>query len=155
MVVNMIMDALQSQSPIEKKEYHKTKFFAKSAVVSYISFAIFLVIGLFSFFGAISDKAISEAKRMEFCDGVSYEELIDTYLKDSEWTAFNAETDTAVVEITGTSVEGENICIQFWGDLGMGLSYSHLTLEYFEVNGMSIDPQEAMEYIYLYYYLHE
>ena len=92
---------------------------------------------------------------MEFRDGVTYEELIDVYLKDAEWTAGNSETDTAVVEINGTSVEGEKICIQFWGDMGMGMSYKNLTLKYCEADGVSLEPDSVMEYIYLYYYLNE
>lgn len=151
-LVNMIMDTLQNDSLVEQKSYKKTKTYAKAAVVAFVSFLIFLVIGFCSFENSVSNTAVSDAKAMEFCNGVTYEELIETYLIDAEWSAFNAERDIAVVEVTGTSVEGEDICIQFWGDTGMGLSYRSLTLEICEVDGVSLDPDAVMEYIYSYYY---
>ena len=152
MLLNMIMDTLQNDSFAEQKSYQKTKIYAKSSVVALVSFLIFLVIGCCSFIGSVSNEAVVDAQTMEFCDGVTYGELIDIYLEDAEWSAFNGERDIAVVEVIGTSVEGEDVCIQFWGDMGMGLSYRSLTLEFCEVDGVSLEPDTVMEYIYLYYY---
>lgn len=152
MLINMIMDTLQNDCSSEQKPYKKTKGYAKASVAALVLCLIFLVFGIFSFTRSTYDKAISDAKTMEFYNNVTYEEVIDTYVKDAEWTAFNGEGDTAIVEINGTSVEGEKICIQFSGDMGMGLSYRSLTLSYFEADGISVDPDEAMEYIYLNYY---
>ena len=152
MFVNMIMDTLQNDSSAEQKPYQKTKIYAKAAAVGFVAFLIFLVIGVCSLVGSASNTAVSDAKAMEFRNGVTYEELVEIYLKDAEWSVFNGEGDIAVVEVTGTSVEGEDICIQFWGDMGMGLSYRSLTLEFCEVDGVSLEPDAVMEYIYLHYY---
>ena len=154
-LVNMIMDSFQNHNSAEQKMYQKTKIYAKAAVIAFVSFLIFLVIGFCSSIGSAFNEAISDAQAMEFIDGVSYGELIDVYLKDAEWSSFNGERDIAVVEVNGTSVEGEKICIQFWGDMGMGLSYKSLKLEFFEADGVSLDPDAMMEYIYLYYYTNE
>ena len=155
MFINIIMDMLANDGSANTKEYEKTKFIGKSAVIAFASFLIFLVIGCFSFAGSVSNEAVSDAQKMEFRAEVTYEELVDSYIKDAEWTAFNGEGDIAVVEVTGTSVEGEDVCIQFWGDMGMGLSYKSLTLKFCEIDGVSLEPDVVMEYVYMYYYANE
>ncbi len=154
-LINMVMDTFQNNCLPTKKEYEKTTFFAKTSVIAFVAFLLFLVIGFFTVIGSISNNSISNVQKMEFYDNVTYEELIDSYISDAEWTAFNTDNDVAVVEVNGMSIEGENICIQFWGSMGMGFSDESLELAYFEVDGTSIDPNEAMEYIYIYYYLNE
>jgi hypothetical protein len=37
----------------------------------------------------------------------------------------------------------------------MGLSYRSLTLNFCEVDGVSLEPDVVMEYIYMYYYANE
>lgn len=152
-LINMIMDTFQNDSLQKQKEYKKTKNYAKASIIAFVAFLILLVIGCFNVVGSAYDDAISEAKMMEFEDYVTYGEIFDEYLIDAEWTAFNSENDIAVIEVTGISVEGEHICIQFWGNMGMGFSYIDLTLEYFEADGFSLDPDVAMRYIYSRYYL--
>ena len=155
MHINVIMDTFQNNSLPTQKEYEKTKIFAKASVIAYAAFLIFLVIGFFTAIKSISNSAVSDVQKMEFYNDITYEELIDSYVKDAEWTAFNTDNDVAVVEVSGISIEGENICIQFWGSMGMGFSDESLELAYFEVNGVSINPIKAMESIYMYYYLNE
>ena len=154
-LINTIMDALQNNTSADKSTYQTTKICAKAAVIAFVSFLIFLVIGFCSLLDGVSNEAVTDAQTMEFYDAVTYEEVIDSFLKDAEWSAFNAENDIAVVEVNGTSVDGEKVRIQFWGDAGMGLSYRSLTLEIFEVDGISLDPDLTMEYIYLHYYITE
>lgn len=155
MLINAVMDTFQNDGLPAQKEYQKTKIYAKASVVAFVASLIFLIVGIPVLAGSVSDKTVSEVKEMEFRDNVTYEEVIDAYLQDAEWTSFNSEKDIVVVEINGTSVEGEKICIQFWGDLGMGYSYTSLTLKVFEADETSLDPYGAMEYIYTYYYLNE
>ena len=153
MQINTIMDSFQSNHVTETKTYQKIKCYAKAAVATFIAFLIFLVVGCISFVGSVSNKAVSDAQTMVYDNGVTYGELIDVYLWDAEWTVFNSESDMAVVEVNGISVEGEDICIQFWGDSGMGLSYRSLTLAFFEADGVAYEPDAFMEYIYWNYYL--
>ena len=152
MLINTILDTFKNDYLIEKKTYQKTKTYAKSAIIAFVASLIFIVIGLCSFTGSVHNDAVSDAKSIEFCDGVTYEKLIDAYLIDPKWSAFNGNNDIAVVEVTGISVEGEDICIQFRGDMGMGFDYRDLSLNYFEADGITYDPDSVMEYIYLYYY---
>ena len=151
--INTIMDTIKNDNSADSKNYEKTKLFAKASIITLIAFVISLVIGCFSAIGSISSQAVDDARAIEFYNGVTCGELIDIYVTDADWSAFNGEGDMAVVEITGTSVEGEDICIQFWGNMGMGLSYRSLTLKFFEADGLSYDPTEFMEYIYLNYYI--
>ena len=133
----------------------KIKIYAKASVAAFVAFLIFLIAGVSSFLGSKYDAAIEDAKTMTYYNNITYGELIDEYVRDAEWTAFNSESDMAVVEVHGTSVDGDKVCIQFWGESGMGLSYRTLTLEYFEVDGVSMDPNWMMEYIYLSYCIYE
>lgn len=153
MQMNAIMDTLRNEDLSDQKTYDKIKLYAKAYVASFVAFLIFLVVGFCSFTGSMYDDAIADAKMLEYRKGVTYDELIEEYVKDAEWTAFNTEKDMAVVEVNGTSVEGEKVCIQFWGDLGMGLDYRTLTLECVELDDVPMVPDDIMEYIYLYYYL--
>ena len=153
MQMNAIMDALQTDGLSEQKAYDKIKLYAKAHVASFVAFVIFLVIGFSSFLGVTHNDAIADAKMLEYRKGVTYDELIEEYVRGVEWTAFSSEKDMVVVEVNGTSVEGEKVCIQFWGDLGMGLDYRTLTLECVELDDVPMVPDDIMEYIYLYYYL--
>ena len=80
MLVNMIMDTLQNDNLAEQKTYQKTKIYAKAAVVAFVSFLIFLVIGFCSLVGSVSNTAVSDAKAMEYRNGATYGELIDHYI---------------------------------------------------------------------------
>ena len=150
MQINAIMDTLRSDDLPEAKVYDKIKLYAKAYVASFVAFLIFLVIGVCSFGGATYDNAITEAKALEYSFGVTYGEIIDGYVKNAEWTAFNSDDDTAVVEVCGTSVEGEQIRIQFWGNPGMGFSYSSIRLAYVEADGEELDVDVAIACMYWY-----
>ena len=151
MQINEIMDTLKSNCFSESKEYKKINLYAKAAAISLlVSCLVFALMGFAFGLSSTHDTAISEVKKAEFSYGVTYGELIDGYIRNAEWTAFNSDDDTAVVEVCGTSIEGEQIRIQFWGNSGMGFSYSSISLAYFEADGVSLDEYEAMEYIYWY-----
>lgn len=151
-LINFVMDCISGKNDSEHiKEYKKIQNDTKALYISLISMLLCLIIGVISCVGDTFDKAISKVKATEFVAGVTYEEVIDGYLETSEWTAFNSDTSTAVVEIKGVSIEDEIICIQFLGNFGMGFTDGQdFTLNYFEVNGESLDPIAAMEYIYEY-----
>lgn len=90
----------------------------------------------------------------EYHENTTYGNLIDKYIPNAEWTAFNyLDTDTAVVEINGTSIADEVICIQFCGEGGMGfnnVNIQQFTPYYFEIDGEPYDYDAAFAYIYLY-----
>lgn len=150
MQINAIMDTLKSDGLVETKAYEKIKLYAKVYVASFVAFLIFLVIGFCSFLGVRYDDAITDAKALEYSFGVTYGEIIDGYVKNAEWTAFNSDDDTAVVEVCGTSVEGEQIRIQFWGNPGMGFSYTSIRLACVEINGDELDADAVIAYMYWY-----
>lgn len=148
------MDCVSGKSIEEnKKEYVKVKNNIKTINILEILGVIFLIIGMCNMTGNISGEAIDNVKTTEFSTGVTYEDLISGYIQTPEWDAFNSDKDRVVVEVNGISVENEKICIQFAGDPGMGFSHVNLQkfkLVYFEVDGESLDPDAAMEYIYEY-----
>jgi hypothetical protein len=112
-----------------------------------------LFIGIVNMTGDVYGEAITKVKNTEYSNGVTYGTIINGYLKEPEWKAFNSDTDTAIVEVNGTSIADENICIQFAGTAGMGfngVSNQTFYIRYFEADGESLDQDAAMEYIYEY-----
>jgi sulfur carrier protein ThiS len=112
-----------------------------------------LIIGISGMTGNMQEEAIDNVKAMVFYEGVTYEELLNTYIVNPEWTAFNSENDIVIVEMNGTSIENDQVCIQFSGEMGMGFNgvgQQDFKLRYFDINGESLDPVGAMEYIYNY-----
>ena len=108
--------------------------------------------------GTYKDKAIQNVRSSLYNETTTYDEIIDAYLINPDWTAFNSDKDAPVVEVNGISVEKEDICIQFIGELGLGfhlVEKQQFRLRYFEVDGKSVDAEEAMEYIYQMYFGNE
>lgn len=152
--INFIMDCVSGKDTSEHtKEYKKIKNNIKAFYISLIAMIICCIIGVIVTLGDSHDNIVAKVKTTEFVNGVTYEEIIDRYLETSEWIAFLSNTDTAIVEISGISVEDEAICIQFSGFPGMGFTdMNDFTLSYFEVNNESLEPIAAMEYMYEYLY---
>lgn len=153
-VINRVMDCVSGKNIEDsEKEYREVENNIKTLNILEILGVIFLIIGMCNMAGNLSGKAIDNVKTTEFSTGVTYEELISGYIQTPEWDAFNSDKDRVIVEVNGTSIENEKICMQFAGDPGMGFNHVNLQkfqLIYFEADGESLDPDAAMEYIYEY-----
>ncbi len=157
--INTVMDGLSGKNNAEEeKEYKKVKADRNGLGISVLVMFVCLVIGLCSFFGGVEDAAVENVKAMEFYEGITYGELISGYIENPEWTVFNTETDTPIVEVNGTSVEEEEIRIQFSGEMGMGLNgveNQSFRLRYFGIDGESYDAEEVMWYVYEFLYYND
>ena len=152
-MINIVMDYAAGRN-ISEQEQQCRKIAKERNLLKILIIAImvFSLVGFLSVIQNMSQIAITKMKETEFIEGVTYEELIDGYLKTVEWKAFNSDAHTAVVEVKGMSVENEEICIQFWGDgRGYGnIDRQNFSLKYFEIDGVSVDPNISMEIIYEY-----
>ncbi len=155
-VINKVMDRIACKDVLqEDKEYKKIKIDKTGMMISLILAIISVVIAAVISMGATHGEAVEKVKNTEYCAGITYEDLIDVYLDEPEWKSFVSDTSTAIVEVNGTSIEGDTMCIQFKGDLGVGynsIGSQEFTLDYFDVNGEPVDPFEVMDYIYGYLY---
>ena len=149
-LINSVLENISEKDVLCTREYKKFKNCVMGTIVSVIIMIALALIGVFSFFSGTKDEAISNVKEIEFNNDMTYGEIIEGYIANPEWTAFNSENDTVVVEVTGKSVEMQQICIQFLGEAGMGfgeVDKQEFDLAYFEVGGKSVEPELAMEYI--------
>lgn len=116
---------------------------------------VIIVVILIKIIGNKDDKQIDYVKNTEYSNGYTYGELIDNYIVSPEWTTFGATNNnqpTGIVEVVGESTEKEDIVIQFMGPNGLGRYFigQDFKVSYFEVDGNSVDPDQAME-VLLYY----
>lgn len=152
--INSLFDEIMGRKePNDEKEYKKVANDRKIFFISLAAMLIFLIIGICNMTGSIHGEAVTKVKNTEYFNGVTYGTLINGYLKEPDWNAFNSTTDTAIVEVNGTSVEGEKIRIQFSGSRGMGfsgVSNQNFDVSYFEADGEKFDPDAAMEFVYEY-----
>ena len=104
--------------------------------------------------GTYKDRAIQNVRSSLYNENTTYDKIVDAYLINPDWTAFNSDKDAPVVEVNGVSIEKEDICIQFIGELGLGfhlVEKQDFSLHYFEVDGQSVDAEAAMDYIFEHY----
>lgn len=152
--INAVMDCLAGKDKSEETQaYKKVKTDKNALVVFAITMIVCLFIGISGMTGNMQEEAIDNVKATVFYESVTYEELLNTYIVNPEWTAFNSENDIVIVEMNGTSIENDQVCIQFSGEMGMGFNgvgQQDFKLRYFDINGESLDPVGAMEYIYNY-----
>lgn len=152
-LINSLLDRISNQSDSTEMPYKKFTGARKTTNILFLAMLVSLVIGICSFTSDVKDKAILNVKESICYENITYGEIVDVYLVDPNWIAFNSETDTPVVEVNGTSVENQEICIQFTGELGAGF---HLVEKqtfkpaYFSVDGTSVDTISSLEYILAY-----
>ncbi len=153
-LINKLLDKVTDKyTANDQKSYKKYLNSSRLMTISVILMIACLVIGSFSMFGNLEQDAIDNVKSTYYNERITYDQIIDRYLIDAEWEAFNSDRDIVVVEVNGMSVENEMICIQFSGEAGLGFNgvdHQEFELRYFDVDGKSIDPDAAMEYIYDY-----
>lgn len=154
--INYVMDCVANKdTSLHQKENQKVKTDTKLVMVSFVAMVICLIIGVVGMTGGLYEDAINQVKDTEYFAGMTYGELIEAYLVEPEWTAFKSDTNTAVVEVNGLSVEDETICIQFLGEYGFGFNSNieqKFTLSYLDADGVSLDADAAMQIIYEYLY---
>jgi hypothetical protein len=152
--INSLFDKLMGKKDSnDEKEYKKVKNDSNMMWISLVVALICLFIGIANLKGDIYGEAITKVKNSEYYNGVTYGTIINGYLEAPEWKAFNSDADTAIVEVNGTSIANEKICIQFAGTAGMGfngVSNQTFYVRYFEADGESLDRDAAMEFIYEY-----
>jgi len=153
-IINSVMDHLADKEIADgSKEYRKVKTERMGLLMSIIIIIISTIMGAFSLIGSKYDEAIENVKSTKYNSEITYGQMIDRYMISSEWKAFNSDANQPIVEVNGTSVEDEKICIQFTGELGAGLdmvSDQDFNVGYFEVDGKAINSDLAMEFIYEY-----
>ena len=154
-LINSALDSITGRTTDENtKQYKKVSNSRVILNVSIIAIIVFCIMGISSFSGGIHEEAIEKVKATEFYAGYTYGDVVERYVYEPEWSAFNSDTDVAIVEMNGTSIENETICIQFSGELGMGFNsvgIQDFKVRYFELDGESLNPESAMIYICDYY----
>lgn len=154
-LINRVMDRISGKDSVQcESEYNKLRSGKKGFVISGCLAIVLMIIGACSLVSVTYDEAIDRVKSTEYSSDYTYGKLVEKYIKEPEWKAFESDKDTAVVEVNGTSIEGEKICIQFTGESGVGFS-SVDTQEfkpyYFSVDGESIDAELGMAGIAMYF----
>jgi hypothetical protein len=155
-IINSLFDEiLGKKDSNDKKEYNKVKKDSTLIWISLVAMLICFVIGISNMtVNGLSEEAITKVKNTEYFNDVTYETLINDFIEEPEWEALISNDDnTAVIEVSGTSVTNEQLRIQFLGSSGMGyddISKQAFYLCYFEADGVSVDPETAMEFIYEY-----
>lgn len=150
LVINGVMDKIagkdSSHSIVDNKKIKLDKRIIK---ISLIAAVLFAIIGGCSLVGDMHEEAITSVKTTVFNGGVTYETIINNYVKNAEWSAFVSDDgdDMAVIEVKGTSVEGEKIQIQFWGNSGMKFDTTDYKLSVFNIDDQSLEPEAAMKYL--------
>ena len=132
------------------KDFTKFKVCKAGMFGSVVAMLICAVVGVVSLLSGVKDGAINNVKESVYRDDMTYGYIIEGYIKDPEWKAFNNDNGVAVVEVNGTSVEKQSICIQFMGEGGMGFNdvdTQEFKLYYFGVDGKSVEPESSMAYI--------
>lgn len=150
-LINKLLDKVaDNYTSNDQKSYKKCLNSSRWMTISVIMMIVCLVLGCFSMLGNLEQDAIDNVKSTHYNERITYDQIIDRYLINAEWEAFNSDRDMVVVEVNGMSVENEMICIQFSGEAGLGFNgvdHQEFELHYFAVDGESIDPNAAMEYI--------
>jgi hypothetical protein len=152
--INSLFDEiLGKKDPNDEKEYKKVKNDSNMIWLSLAAMLLCLFIGIVNMTGDVYGEAITKVKNTEYFNGVTYGTLINDFIEEPEWKAFNSDSNTAVVEVDGTSITDEQLCIQFLGSSGMGfddISNQTFYAYYFETDGMQIAQEYGMEFIYEY-----
>jgi len=155
-MVNSIMDSVSGKDVKEqKKAYAKIINGVKAMKIIAVAMFVCLAIGILGVFNGTKNVAVENVKNTQFEMGLTYGELLDNYLPDAKWTYFISENDTPIVEVNGISIEGESVCVQFEGELGMGgtnLEQQDFDLGYMDADGEPVDAYSAFAYIYEYLY---
>ncbi len=155
-IINEVMDQIVGSDEVDYTKL-KTNLQINTTIVifGFIAFVVCLIISILDLFVGSKNDAISNVKDdLFYYDSYqysTYEELIDEYIPDAKWSAFDSDQNCIVVEVMGTSIYDEIICIQFVGETGGyydSAESQEFTLEYFEADGDAINAQAAMEYIY-------
>lgn len=148
-VVNSIMDYLSGK---DSKENNKVKSklsnTRRTMELSTIVMIISMCIGIGICLSGKQSDGIDNVKSTLYSGSISYGDIVNYYVPNQEWTVFNSETDTACVEVNGTDEENNQICIQFLGDLGLGLNNmgsQKFEMTYFELNGEPIDVDVVLD----------
>lgn len=152
-VINTIMDNISGNAGFEsEKEYSKVKKLKNMLFGLLLAVIVLTLIVMFSLTGDKYSEAIDRVKNQEYDSGVTYGEIIDSYVLNPEWEAFNeVEKQQPTVEVNGINSNNDKVCIQFVGELGMGFNgveNQDFKIFYFDVNGESVDPNQAIQLIY-------
>ena len=155
-VINSIMDCVAGKdAKLFEKEYKTVHNGLPSIIVFMVAMLVCVIIGCVLLLGEQNDKVVEKVKGTEYYSGVTYGELLDSYLLEQEWTSFTTDGDRACVEVDGVGLDGEAIEIQFLGELGYGFSNienRNFKIYYAGIDGESYDPDFVMDMIYEYLY---